>query len=190
MLCRPEPTKERVEQTILSIIAIEITHLTWFALLLLLRIQRYMWLCHVTTWANNNGRNWISTRFSFRICNIFCNIVFGLDLNLKNFDHFTGIWKRLKVTVWGPLPWSRYANTTLNHDKVSIYCALLIPQWKQSVRSTSTQGGETWSLKCSISQLHNQNRKFVPILIITEAINVISLCANELGLSIRNSMIL
>jgi len=42
MLCRPEPTKERVEPTILSIIAIEITHLTRFALLLLLQIQRYM----------------------------------------------------------------------------------------------------------------------------------------------------
>jgi len=32
----------------------------------------------------------------------------------------------------GPPPWSRYANTTLNHDKVSIYCALLTPQRKQS----------------------------------------------------------
>jgi len=27
------------------------------------------------------------------------NIVFGLALNLENFNHFTGIWKRLKVTV-------------------------------------------------------------------------------------------
>ena len=42
MLCRPELNKERVEPTILSIIAIDITHLTRFALLLLLRIQRYM----------------------------------------------------------------------------------------------------------------------------------------------------
>jgi len=33
---RPEPTKKRVEPTILSIIAIEITHLTIFTLLLLL----------------------------------------------------------------------------------------------------------------------------------------------------------
>jgi len=59
MLCRPEPTKERVEQTILSTIAIEITHLTRFALLLLLRIPRYMWRSHVATWAqaNNSGRN-------------------------------------------------------------------------------------------------------------------------------------
>jgi len=42
MLSHPEPTKEveRVEPTILSIIAIEITHLTRFALLLLLRILR------------------------------------------------------------------------------------------------------------------------------------------------------
>jgi len=36
MLHRPEPTKERVEPTIRSIIAIEITHLTRFTLLLLL----------------------------------------------------------------------------------------------------------------------------------------------------------
>ena len=82
MLCRPEPTKERVEPTIFSIIAIEIKHL-----------------------------------------------------------------------------------------KLSIYCALLTPQWKQSLRSSSTQGGDIWSLQCSIAQLDRQNRKFVPILIITEAKN-------------------
>jgi len=59
VLRRPEPTKERVEPTILSTIAIEITHLTRFALLLLLRILRYMWRNHVATWAqaNNSGRN-------------------------------------------------------------------------------------------------------------------------------------
>jgi len=43
MLYRPEPTKERVEPMIISIIAVEITHLTRFALLLLRRILRYMW---------------------------------------------------------------------------------------------------------------------------------------------------
>jgi len=43
MLHRPEPTKERVETTIISITAIEIRHLTRFALLMLLRFQRYMW---------------------------------------------------------------------------------------------------------------------------------------------------
>jgi len=59
MLRHPEPTKERLEPTILSTIAIEITHLTRFALLLLLRILRYMWRNHVATWAqaNNSGRN-------------------------------------------------------------------------------------------------------------------------------------
>jgi len=50
MLCRPETTKGRVEPTILSKITIEITHLTRFALLLLLQIQRYMRLYHVATW--------------------------------------------------------------------------------------------------------------------------------------------
>ena len=58
MLRGPEPTKERVELTILSTIAIEITHLTRFALLLLLRILRCMWRNHVATWvqANDSGR--------------------------------------------------------------------------------------------------------------------------------------
>jgi len=51
MLRRPEPTKETVEPMFLSIIAIAITHLTRFTLLLLLRIQRYMWRNHVATWA-------------------------------------------------------------------------------------------------------------------------------------------
>jgi len=53
---------------------------------------------------------------------------------------------------------------------VSIYCALLTPQWKQSIRSSSMQAGETWS-KCSIARLYRQNRKFPPIWIITEAKN-------------------
>jgi len=47
MLRRPEPTKETVEPMILSIIAIAITHLTRFTLLLLLRIQRCVWRNHV-----------------------------------------------------------------------------------------------------------------------------------------------
>jgi len=34
------------------------------------------------------------------------------------------------------------SNTTLNHDKVSIYCA---SQWKQSLRSISVKAGDTWS---------------------------------------------
>jgi len=38
--------------------AIEITHLAMFTLLLLLRIQRYVWRNHVATWfsADNSGR--------------------------------------------------------------------------------------------------------------------------------------
>jgi len=69
MLRRSELTKERVEPTILSITAIEITYLTRFALILLLRIQSYMWRNHVATcvWANNNGRNSdvITIRFTY-----------------------------------------------------------------------------------------------------------------------------
>jgi len=51
MLRRPEPSKETVEPSILGIIEIAITRLTRFTLLLLLRIQRYMWRNHVATWA-------------------------------------------------------------------------------------------------------------------------------------------
>jgi len=59
MLRRPEPTKERVELTTLSIIAIQIIRSTTFTLLLLLLIQRYMLRNHIATWAyaNNSGRN-------------------------------------------------------------------------------------------------------------------------------------
>jgi len=51
MLRRSEPTKEIVEPTILSIVAIDIRHLIRFALLLQLRILRYMCRIHVATWA-------------------------------------------------------------------------------------------------------------------------------------------
>jgi len=54
-LHRPEPTKERLEPTILSIRAIEITHLTSFTLLFQLRIQRYVWRNHVATWARGGS---------------------------------------------------------------------------------------------------------------------------------------
>ena len=50
MLRRSQSTKG-VEPMILSIIAVEITHLTRFALLLLLRILSYMRRNHVATWA-------------------------------------------------------------------------------------------------------------------------------------------
>jgi len=50
-----------------------------------------------------------------------------------------------------------------------------VPCWpiseKQSLSSTSAQVGDTWSLKGSIAQLDSQNRKFAPILNITEAKN-------------------
>jgi len=51
VLRHPEPNKEAVEEMTLSITVIAMTHLTWFTLLLLLRIQRYMWRNHVATWA-------------------------------------------------------------------------------------------------------------------------------------------
>jgi len=51
MLRRPDSNKERVKPKILTIIENEIAYLTRFALLLLLRILRYMWRNHVATWA-------------------------------------------------------------------------------------------------------------------------------------------
>jgi len=84
---------------ILSIIAIEITHLTSFTLLVLLRIQRYMCRNHVATWsyANNSCR----TLDLNRIC--FSHLHYILQYNLwigfvsEKLMHFTGIWKRLKL---------------------------------------------------------------------------------------------
>jgi len=93
--------------------------------------------------------------------------IFALDLYSNSSNHF--IWKRLKVTVCGQLPLSRYANTWLDHDDVSIglYCALLAPQWKANLRSTSVQVMNTWPLGYSITGLKSQNRKFAAILVIT-----------------------
>ena len=70
------------------------------------------------------------------------------------------------------------------------YCALLAPQWKPNLRSTSVQVMNTWPLGYSITRLESQNRKFAPILIITGPKNDIFLYANKLGLSIRDSEIL
>ena len=79
MLRRPEPTKERVEPTILSTTAIEITHLTRFTLLMLLRIVLYMWRNHLATWAqaNNSGRNLYLNKiwFSHLHYTVSCNSV-------------------------------------------------------------------------------------------------------------------
>jgi len=93
--------------------------------------------------------------------------IFALDLYFNSSNHVT--WKRLKVTVCGLLALSRYANTWLDHDNVSIglYCALLAPQWKANLRSTSVQVMNIWPLRYSITRLESQNRKFAPIFIIT-----------------------
>ena len=93
--------------------------------------------------------------------------IFALDLYLNSLNHVT--WQRLKVTVCGLLQLSRHANTWFDHDYVSIclHCALLAPQWKANLRSTSVQAMNTWPLGYSITRLESQNRKFAPILIIT-----------------------
>jgi len=99
MLSRPESTKEKVEPTILSTIAIEITRLTRFALPLLLRIL--LLRIHVATWAqaNNSGRVLDLNKIRFSHLHYILQQSFGLDLNLKNLIHFIGIWKKHKVTV-------------------------------------------------------------------------------------------
>jgi len=242
---RSEATKERVEWKTLGITAIEISHSTRFTLLLLLRRQRYMSRNHVATWdfANNNGRNLNLNKIRFWCLHYILQYNFWLDVNLKNLSHFTGIWKTLKVTVWGrpvtrgaklPLEnftpslekyvghnlkvlgivwkiwatlrklfappgvpsWLRawYEAHCRDHDMqilhwMTMRCQYIVPCWplseKKSLRSTPVQVGDAWSLKCSIARLDSQNRRFAPILIITEAKN--ALCANELGLFIRAS---
>jgi len=116
--------------------------------------------------------------------------IFALDLCSNSLNHF--IWKRLEVTVCGRLPLSRYANTWLDHDDVSIglYCVLLAAQWKSYLRSTSVQVMNTWHLEYGITRLQSQYRNFAPILIITGPKNDHFLYANKLGLSIRGSEIL
>ena len=93
--------------------------------------------------------------------------IFALDLYSNTLNHF--IWKRLKVTVCGRLPLSRYANNWLDHDDVSVglYCALLAPQWKANLRSTSSKVMNTWPLGYTTTGLESQNTKFALILIIT-----------------------
>jgi len=87
LLRRPKPTKERVEPTILSIMAIEITHLAMFTLLLLLRIQRYVWRNHVATWfsADNSGRILDLNKIRFSLLHYILLYSFWIgfaDLNL------------------------------------------------------------------------------------------------------------
>ena len=123
MLYRPEPIKERVEPTFLRIIAIEIRHLTRFALLLLLWILRYMWRNHVATWAeaNKSGRN--------------------LDLNKIRFAHLHYIlqysfWfgfesQKLKSCYW-------YLEKTQGHSitlKAASSMGGLQPRWPLVLRS-------------------------------------------------------
>jgi len=50
---------------------------------------------------------------------------------------------------------------------IGLYCALLAPQWKANLRSTSVQVMNTWPLGYSITGLKSQNRKFAAILVIT-----------------------
>ena len=120
----PESTKESVEPTILSIITIEITHLTRFTLLLLLRIQRYIWRNHVASWAytNTSDRNLElnKIRFSYVHYILQYNFWIGFESEKLKSLYWYSMSKRRKVTVWGRLPLSRYANTVLNHAKVSI----------------------------------------------------------------------
>jgi len=100
------------------------------------------------TYANNSGRNldWRKIRFSYLRYILQYNFWIGFESEKLKSLHLE---KTLKVTVWGPLI-----------------------QWKHSLKSTSVQVWDTWSLKCSMAWLDSQNRKFAPILIIiTEAKN-------------------
>jgi len=101
-----------------------------------------------------------------------CHAIVKLFLRLLIRSHFVNkdLWTRksVKRTIkwWEPNALLRlgnlkcqavYKNTTLNHDKVSIYCALLTPWWKQNLRCTSVQVEDIWSLKGSIAQLGSRD---------------------------------
>jgi len=87
-----------------------------------------------------------------------------LVLNLKNLNHFIGIWKRHTVTVWDPLPWSRYAKTILNHDKVSIYCAPTDPSVKAKSQVCLYASWGHLILKMQHSTTRQSKQKISPIL--------------------------
>jgi len=93
-----------VTQRILNIVAIEITHLTRLSLLLLLRIQRYMWHNHIATWLILITVVGIWIKQGSVYLSVFCNIIFGFDLNLKNLNHF----EKLKSPVSGKDSMSQY----------------------------------------------------------------------------------
>ena len=86
MLRRPEPTKENVELTIFSIIATDITHLTRFTLLLLLRILHYMWRNHVATCAqaNNSDRNLDLNKIWFSYLHYILQYNFCIGFEFEN----------------------------------------------------------------------------------------------------------
>jgi len=68
---------------------------------ILLSISQHIWRKYVAVWgyANNSGRNLDLNKIRFSYLHYILQYNFGLDLNLKNLDHFTGIWKKLKETV-------------------------------------------------------------------------------------------
>jgi len=67
----------------------------------------------------------------------------------------------------------------------TVYCTLLVPQWKANLRSTSVQVMNTWPLGYSITRLESQNRKFAAILIITGPKNDYFFVCKKLGLLIQ-----
>jgi len=80
-------------------------------------------ISYVATWAyaKNSGRNLDLNTIWFSCLHYILQYNLWIGFVSEKLNHFTGIWKRLKVTVRGQLPWSPYANAVLNHDKVSIF---------------------------------------------------------------------
>jgi len=117
----PEPTKERVE--------LKMPHSARFTLLFLLRILRYMGLISSPHELElNSDRNLDLHKIWFSDLN-FClqyDIWFGFGFKKHNSLHL----EKTRTKIWGRLPWSPCANTTRNHNNVSICFALLAPQWK------------------------------------------------------------
>jgi len=85
--------------------------------------------------ANNSDRNWDLNKIRFPYLHYILQYSFWIGFESEKVESLYWYLEKTQVTVWDPLPGSQYSNIALNHDEVSIYCALLTPQWKQNLRS-------------------------------------------------------
>ena len=136
-------------------------------------------MCHnhvaTLTYANNSDRNLDLNNIWFSCLHYILQYNFWNGLVSEKLRSLNWHLEKTQSNSMRPtaMIWSRYTNTTLNHDKVSIYCALLTPSVKAKAqvyvcaswghlvlemwRSTTRQSKQKicanldhhWSKKCS-----------------------------------------